>query len=56
MGCCNSKEDHDEDDVHAPLLSNEVHTDSRMNYQTHETIDVKQEQEFWKDVIDRTTQ
>jgi hypothetical protein len=29
---------------------------SRMNYQALETIDVKQEQEFWNEVVDRTTQ
>ncbi|KAI8341363.1 hypothetical protein BC941DRAFT_346929 [Chlamydoabsidia padenii] len=56
MGCCCSKQTHEEDDVNAPLLGNEVPTDSRMNYQAMETIDVKQEQEFWNEVIDRTTQ
>lgn len=29
---------------------------SRMNYQTYETIDVQKEQEFWNNIIDRTTQ
>ncbi|KAF7729842.1 hypothetical protein EC973_003576 [Apophysomyces ossiformis] len=28
----------------------------RMNYQTIETFDVKKEQEFWNEVIDRATQ
>ncbi|KAI8093586.1 uncharacterized protein BX664DRAFT_330030 [Halteromyces radiatus] len=56
MGCCSSKEDHDEDDVRVPLLGNEVTNDNRMNYPPQENIDHKQEQEFWKDVVDRTTQ
>lgn len=56
MGCCGSKEERDEDDVNAPLLNDEVDGDNRMNYQTYETIDVQKEQEFWNNIIDRTTQ
>ncbi|KAI8084391.1 uncharacterized protein B0P05DRAFT_535394 [Gilbertella persicaria] len=52
MGCCGSKEDHEED---APLLHDPV-GDNRMNYQTYETIDVQKEQEFWNSIIDKTTQ
>ncbi|KAI8982343.1 hypothetical protein BDF20DRAFT_818256 [Mycotypha africana] len=55
MGCCGSKIVHDEDDVSQPLL-NEDTRDNRMNYQTYETIDVQKEQEFWNNIIDRTTQ
>lgn len=50
--------------THSPaVLFSHSHThigydtmNSRMNYQALETIDVKQEQEFWNEVIDRTTQ
>ncbi|CAO0794826.1 unnamed protein product [Mucor circinelloides] len=56
MGCCGSKEDRDEDDVNAPLLNDDIVGDNRMNYQTYETIDVQKEQEFWNNIIDRTTQ
>ncbi|KAG2222587.1 hypothetical protein INT45_008706 [Circinella minor] len=56
MGCCGSKETHDEDDVNAPLLRNELSDNTgQMNYNTYDTIDVKKEQEFWNDIIERTT-
>ncbi|CAO3612513.1 unnamed protein product [Mucor hiemalis] len=56
MGCCGSKEERDENNVNAPLLNDEIDGDNRMNYQTYETIDVQKEQEFWNNIIDRTTQ
>ncbi|KAI8643516.1 hypothetical protein BD408DRAFT_342180 [Parasitella parasitica] len=56
MGCCGSKEDRDEDDVNAPLLNDDIVGENRMNYQSYETIDVQKEQEFWNNIIDRTTQ
>ncbi|CEP18635.1 hypothetical protein [Parasitella parasitica] len=56
MGCCGSKEDRDDDDVNAPLLNDDIVGDNRMNYQSYETIDVQKEQEFWNNIIDRTTQ
>ncbi|KAI9268080.1 hypothetical protein BDA99DRAFT_504801 [Phascolomyces articulosus] len=56
MGCCGSKETHDEDDVNAPLLRNELSDSTgQMNYNSYDTIDVKKEQEFWNDIIERTT-
>ncbi|ORE02704.1 hypothetical protein BCV72DRAFT_214695 [Rhizopus microsporus var. microsporus] len=56
MGCCSSKVDQDEDDINAPLLNEHLTNDNRVNYQTCETIDVQKEQEFWNNVIDKTTQ
>ncbi|KAI9492139.1 hypothetical protein BDB00DRAFT_765796 [Zychaea mexicana] len=57
MGCCGSKETHDEDDVNAPLLRNELSDNTgQMHYNSYDTIDVKKEQEFWNDIIERTTQ
>ncbi|ORX45300.1 hypothetical protein DM01DRAFT_1294655 [Hesseltinella vesiculosa] len=56
MGCCQSREDHDEDDIRAPLLPGDTTTDNVINYQTYDTIDAKQEEQFWNDVINRTTQ
>ncbi|KAI8388387.1 uncharacterized protein BYT42DRAFT_559910 [Radiomyces spectabilis] len=55
MGCCGSKEERNEDDVNAPLLSEPSNGENRMNYQTYEIIDVQKEQEFWNNVIERTT-
>ncbi|KAI9020261.1 hypothetical protein CLU79DRAFT_685164, partial [Phycomyces nitens] len=57
MGCCGSKEERDEEDLRAPLLNQEESTnENRMNYQSTETIDAKKEQDFWNEVIERTTQ
>ncbi|KAI7870316.1 hypothetical protein BDF14DRAFT_1721038 [Spinellus fusiger] len=56
MGCCGSKEEHDEDDLNAPLLPHdETASGSHMNYQSTDTMDVKKEQDFWTQVIERTT-
>ncbi|CAO3642505.1 unnamed protein product [Cunninghamella blakesleeana] len=55
MGCCGSKEER-EDDIQEPLLNNDTNNDSRLNYQACDIINPKQEQEFWNNVIDRTTQ
>ncbi|KAI9260135.1 hypothetical protein BY458DRAFT_440187 [Sporodiniella umbellata] len=56
MGCCCSKADHDEEDLNAPLLNGDGTSDNRVNYQGCETIDAQKEQDFWNNVIDRTTQ
>ncbi|KAI8344664.1 hypothetical protein BC941DRAFT_409289 [Chlamydoabsidia padenii] len=52
MGCCGSKSSHEEDNVHAPLI-NKSTTD---RHPEAPPIDRKKEQEFWKQVIDRTSQ
>ncbi|KAL0089972.1 hypothetical protein J3Q64DRAFT_1392199 [Phycomyces blakesleeanus] len=56
MGCCGSKEDHDQDDLSEPILRN-PHTrrNSQPTCPSYDTFDVKMEQDFWKDVIERTT-
>ncbi|KAI8378974.1 hypothetical protein BD560DRAFT_32585 [Blakeslea trispora] len=56
MGCCGSKEDHEEDDVNTPLLDDRERNGGYANYQGTEPIDVQKEQEFWNSIIDRTTQ
>ncbi|KAI9306695.1 hypothetical protein BJ944DRAFT_286798 [Cunninghamella echinulata] len=55
MGCCGSKEEH-EDDIREPLLGTDTNNDSRLTYQSTDMIDPKQEQDFWNSVIERTTQ
>ncbi|KAI8989257.1 hypothetical protein BDB01DRAFT_781142 [Pilobolus umbonatus] len=56
MGCCGSKEYSHENDINTPLLNDDITGDNRMNYQTYEPIDVQKEQEFWDNIIDKTTQ
>ncbi|KAL0089247.1 hypothetical protein F4703DRAFT_1457435 [Phycomyces blakesleeanus] len=70
MGCCGSKEDHDQDDLSEPILRNphtrrnryvkllyfnDTHLFSQPTCPSYDTFDVKMEQDFWKDVIERTT-
>ncbi|KAI8367009.1 hypothetical protein EDC96DRAFT_507829 [Choanephora cucurbitarum] len=56
MGCCGSKEDHEEDDVNAPLLDDRDRNVGYTNFPGSEPIDVKKEQEVWNSIIDRATQ
>ncbi|KAG2203017.1 hypothetical protein INT47_013233 [Mucor saturninus] len=55
MGCCGSKEDHEDDGIRDPLLE-DFDVDNRRNYRTQEPINIQKEQEFWSSIIDRTTQ
>ncbi|KAI9032891.1 hypothetical protein CLU79DRAFT_170082 [Phycomyces nitens] len=56
MGCCGSKEDHEQDANSEPLLGNQ-HTrrNSQPRCPSYDTFDIKMEQDFWNDVIERTT-
>ncbi|KAI8876342.1 hypothetical protein K501DRAFT_232193 [Backusella circina FSU 941] len=56
MGCCGSKEEHDETDENQPLLNDNISGDNRVNYGGMERIDQQKEQEFWDNIVDKTTQ
>ncbi|KAI7863841.1 hypothetical protein BDF14DRAFT_1884813 [Spinellus fusiger] len=56
MGCCGSKEEHEQNEERTPLVGHALtQHDSQTNGLPYDTFDMKMEQDFWNEVVKRTT-